>query len=293
MQETVVGVQGPVAVDAPCTLYLHAPVLDLARVDVPPGHGLYEVVALYIKDVRAIADVAQPVPPRQLVVPKALSPQGVVVGGAIHIHLACGGVAETLAYRGFQFARLQGAPYYSRLGHPFAARRGVVVIAQTCIDGEPLRDVLTEIHVACHLVFLRIGTLHEALLGGHRLACRAVSIPCMAIDMLIVEACGDAVPLHQLYTLVPRHPRYGILRAEQVRLRRAAICVIAVVDLVPAEVVIYAQAATGAAIVVLYGKACRTACNPLVVLQLWLRHRSWVGGVPMRHVEVSGNAPVL
>ena len=129
-----------------------------------------------------------------------------------------------------------------------------------------------------------MSTLHQSSLGGHCLARLAVGVPCTSVDVLIVQAHGDAIAIKELCTLIPRHARHGILRTEQVSLRRTTVSVVAVVDLVPSEVVVDAQCSAGLVVVVLDGQTGCTTRNPLVVLQFGLRHGARVRGVPVRQV---------
>ena len=44
----------------------------------------------------------------------------------------------------------------SRLRHPFRSDTRMVIDTQSRIEREPLSDILPEVHIACHLVFMFI-----------------------------------------------------------------------------------------------------------------------------------------
>ena len=141
--------------------------------------------------------------PCQFVVPQTLGPERVVIGSAIHIHLARIGIAEPLACRGFQHPRTDWTEDDAQLRHPFTTCRRVVVVAQSRIESEPPGDVLSEIQVSCPFFIVRMSTLHASLRSGNRLSRLAVGVPSPSVDVLVVDAHRDAVALHQCRTLIP------------------------------------------------------------------------------------------
>ena len=65
-------------------------------------------------------------------------------------------MTEALAGHCLNLARCGGTHHNTCLGHPLAASHRMVVITQTSIDGEPREEVLTEVHIACKLVGMRV-----------------------------------------------------------------------------------------------------------------------------------------
>ena len=115
----------------------------------------------------------------------------------------------------------------------------------------------------------------------------------MSVDVLIVKTHGNAITLKELRTLIPRYSSHSILRTEEVGLRCTPLSIIAIIDLVPSEVVIDTQCTAGLVVVVLDSQAGSTTRNPLVVLQLGLRYCTGIRGIPMGQVQIHSSIPMF
>ena len=109
VQKTVIGIDRPVGVDAVGNLGFYTAIVDFAGVHVQwsgplARYGYDEVFAVDVEEVDAVGEpaVEQTLGEGQFVAPHRLGFQVGVLRGE-HIHLADGGVAESLACTGFQF----------------------------------------------------------------------------------------------------------------------------------------------------------------------------------------------
>ena len=191
MQVRCVGIDVEVGVDRVFRLQFDTPVLYFTRVHILHLDGLDEVVGLDIKEVGTIGKATiQTVTPRQFVVPQALRLQ-VFVCRLIEKHLLGVSTAETLADHCLHLACSDGADDDTSLRNPFATSDGVVVVTHSGIYGEPVGQVLAEVHITGNAIGTRVAALHQTLWGGYLLVGLAVGIVGTTIEMLVVNAhCG-------------------------------------------------------------------------------------------------------
>ncbi len=224
--------------------------------------------------------------PRELVGDEALGLQ-LVVGGHPQVHLAEGGVAEAFADHGLEGGGRRGAVDYPTLRHPLGACLGVVVEAQTGVEGEALHEVLADGHVGGHLVLVLIAD------GAGLLARLATGVPGVAVDVLVVETEGEASLGPEAEALVGGEAREGVVAAEVVVGGGAhTVVVISVVDLVAPEVVVDAEGARGAAVAVGERGGGGTAVDPLAGLQQGTVGGAGIGGGVVGEVGVGRDLPL-
>ena len=113
-----------------------------------------------------------------------------------------------------------------------------------------------------------------------------------AIDVLIVEAYGQTVAFKEIETLIEAHASQCIFRTEIARLRLFSFAV-AVVNLMEAEVIIYADAAACTVIMVLHAQSHGPARNPLVTFIDGSIHRSGIRGVETCQIPVEESIPMF
>ena len=102
------------------------------------------------------------------------------VGRREHVHLFDDRVAESLAGECLDVGVRAEVEGESCLWNKFCSDDRVVVYAQSCIEGEPVRDVLSEVSIGCNLIsMLTLDDVAFAVFGQLGLcACCLVCVPC-------------------------------------------------------------------------------------------------------------------
>ena len=166
----------------------------------------------------------------------------------------------------------------------------MVINADARVDGKPRHQVLTEIDIAGYLITIRLAAL--LVWGVQHLICGFRSVVGIAVDVLVVDAGGQAIALKQLCTLIPGDARQCILRPE-VSLRGLRSITGSVINLMSTKVGIDAQCPTRLAVVILKCRRHHTARNPLVGIIQRTALRARVGGIEVCHVGINIRVPVV
>ena len=165
-----------------------------------------------------------------------------------------------------------------------------MIHTSTDINGQPVKEILTEIHIASNLIAIGLAALLvRCVQHGASLLRGVVGI---AVDVHIVHANGEAVAFEKLRTLIPADTRQGILRAEIAGSRLGRVGG-AVVNLMAAEVRIDAQRTVGLAVMILNGGRDDTTGNPLVGIVEWRRHGSRIRSIEVGDIGIDVGIPVV
>ena len=296
MEKAVIGVYTPVGIEAVVCIQLETVVgkfsciyIFRATVD---ADGTDEVLAVDVEDVGTDVSLTQALGIRELVVHHALWLQ-LGIGWWEHVHLTDDRITESLADHGFQVGCRRHVEGKSALWNPLTACRGMVVVTDTCLHGQPFCQILTEVHVTGNLILMEtvcqvaIFIFHQVglLSTGLRL------VPGRATEVLPVDTEGYPVPLKERGTLVPADSTDVIVMFVEIGAWVTAY-IITIVYLVVTPVVIDTQGTVRISIVVRQGYGSQATGNPRVIVQQRSTLRTGVGCVEMSQIHVTVQLPV-
>ena len=206
VQVAVIGIHRPTLIETVSDLCFDACIVYLSRILVQHtasariGQGHNQVLAIDIEEIDTIrqASTQQSLREGYLVVPHRFRLQ-VGILRREHVHLTENRITETFGGRSLQFDGMRQVECQSGLRQPFCSDTGMMINAQSCVEREPVPDILPEVHIACHLVFMLIHQIATC----SRIFSAHIFAPCLATVTEPVEAYGDAVILEEPGALIP------------------------------------------------------------------------------------------
>ena len=150
----------------------------------------------------------------------------------------------------------------SCLWDKFGSDDGVVVYTQSCVESEPVCDVLSEVGIGCNFVdMLAFDDVAFAVFGEVGLcACGFVCIPCRTSKVLPVDADSGSVAVEELCALVVCESTDVIVVFVE-DCSGCFSCSIAIVDAMVSPVEVYAQRAIGVCVAIVEADACQGYCR--------------------------------
>ena len=153
---------------------------------------------------------------------------------------------------------------------------------------------MPDVSVACQfcevlvqrIVHILLHRTVQALAGGN------AAVPCLAVDVLVIEAESHPTASPESKALVGTDTCEGVLRTEVIIAGGCRGCM-SVVDLMASEVVVNADGTAGAGVVVLHSQFSYATVNPLAGIEQGGLQRSGIGRSEVGQVETAPGAPVL
>ncbi len=180
------------------------------------------------------------------------------------------------------------------LRNQFRAYDRVPVNAQSCIQSQPLADILTEIYVGSYLVGMllldqiAIGILYQIGFVARYL----VFVPCATAEVLPINSHCYSVALEEVCTLIPCDACYVVVVFVEGSLRSSAY-VVSIVDVVVSPVAVSTQGTAGMLIAVAQADAGQSTCNLGIVVDKEIVVRTGVAGIEVCDVSVGIGLPVF